>query len=94
MVRLEWNERALDDLKEIHEYIARDSPNFANLFVKKVYETVQKLKDFPEIGRIVPEMDNPAIRELIFQNYRIIYRNNVENVEILTIIHGSRILRM
>ena len=57
MVRIEWNERALEDLNEIHDYIARDSKNYANLFVKKLYENAQKLKDFPNIGRIVPEVD-------------------------------------
>ena len=94
MVRIEWNEIALEDLKEIHDYIARDSNNYANLFVKKLYDAVQNLKDFPEIGRIVPETNISSIREIIFQNYRIIYRNMVDYVEILTIIHGSRLLRM
>lgn len=61
MVRIEWNERALEDLNEIHDYIARDSKNYANLFVKKIYEIVQKLREFPNIGRIVPEIDNPSI---------------------------------
>ncbi|MHA1150663.1 MAG: type II toxin-antitoxin system RelE/ParE family toxin [Promethearchaeota archaeon] len=56
MVRIEWNERALEDLKDIHEYIARDSKNYANLFIKKIYDSVQKLEDFPNIGRIVPEI--------------------------------------
>lgn len=93
MVRIEWNERALEDLNEIHDYIARDSKNYANLFVKKIYEIVQKLREFPNIGRIVPEIDNPSIREIIFQRYRIVYRNKIDNVEILTIIHGSRLLR-
>ncbi len=62
MVRIEWNEIALEDLKEIHDYIARDSNNYANLFVKKLYDAVQNLKDFPKIGRIVPETNIPSIR--------------------------------
>ena len=94
MVRIEWNERALNDLNEIYDYIARDSKNYANLFVKKLYESTQKLKNFPNIGRIVPEVDNPHIREILFQNYRIIYRNKIEFVEVLTIIHSSRLLRI
>jgi len=94
MVRIEWNERALEDLNEIHDYIARDSKNYANLFVKKLYKSAQKLKNFPNIGRMVPEINNQSIREIQFQNYRIIYRNKIELVEILTIIHGSRLLRI
>ena len=54
MVRIEWNERALEDLNEIYEYITRDSKNYAKLFVKKIYEKIQNLKGFPNIGRIVP----------------------------------------
>ena len=57
MVRIEWTERSLEDLNEIHDYIARDSKNYANLFVKKIYEAVQKLKDFPNIGRVVPKIN-------------------------------------
>jgi addiction module RelE/StbE family toxin len=94
MVRIEWNERALDDLNEIYEYISRDSKNYAKLFVKKIYEKVQDLKKFPKLGRIVPETKNHSIREIIFQNYRVIYRNKTDYVEILTIIHGSRLLRI
>jgi len=94
MVRIEWTDHSLEDLNEIHEYIARDSKNYANLFVKKIYETVQKLKDFPNIGRVVPEGNNPSVREVIFQNYRIIYRKMNNYVEIITIIHGSRLLRI
>ncbi len=94
MVRIEWTERSLEDLNEIHDYIARDSGNYANLFVKKIYETIQKLKDFPKIGRKVPEVNNPSIREIIFQNYRIVYRNMDVYVEIITVIHGSHLLRL
>lgn len=94
MVRIEWTERALEDLNVVHDYIARDSKNYAHLFVKKIYETVQKLKDFPNIGRVVPEVNNPSVREIIFHNYRIVYRNMDNYVEIITVIHGSRLLRI
>ena len=58
------NERALDDLEDISSYIARDSKNYAMLFVKKIYDSVQKLADFPNIGRVVPEVNISNIREL------------------------------
>jgi len=92
MVQIEWTERALEDLKEIYDYIARDSFNYANLFVKRVYETIQKLKIFSNIGRIVPELNNLSVREIIYQNYRIVYRIKNDYVEIITVIHGSRLL--
>lgn len=94
MVQIEWTERSLEDLNEIHDYIARDSKSYATLFIKKIYNTVQKLKEFPNMGRIVPEVNIPSVRELIFQNYRIVYRIIDEIVEIITVFHGSRLLRL
>ena len=94
MVRIEWTERSLEDLNEIRDYIARDSKSYANLFAKKLYDAVQKLKEFPNIGRLVPEVNITSVREIIFQNYRIIYRNMIDYIEIITIFHGSRLLRL
>ena len=94
MVRIEWIERSLEDLNEIHDYIARDSKTYANLFIKKLYDAVQKLKEFPKMGRIVPEINILSVREIIFQNYRIVYRIINNNVEIITIFYGSRLLRL
>ena len=93
MAKIEWTERALADLKQIHDYIARDSFFYADSFANKVYMRIQALRSSPEIGRKVPEMDDPSIRELIFQSYRIIYEIENDMVKIVTIIHGSRVLR-
>ena len=94
MVRIEWTDRSLEDLKNIYDYIARDSKSFASLFSKKLYETVQKLKEFPNMGRIVPEVNIPSVREIIFQNYRIIYKIKTDYIEIITVFHGSRLLKL
>ena len=55
-------------------------------------EDLETIADFPMMGRIVPEIVDTAIRELLLGNYRIIYRLNGEVIEILTIYHGSRLL--
>ena len=94
MVRIEWTERSLEDLNEIHDYIARDSKSYANLFIKKLYAAVQKLKEFPNLGRVVPEVYILSVREIIFQNYRIIYRTMTDYIEIITVFHGSRLLNL
>ncbi len=59
-----------------------------------IYNTVQKLKELPNIGRIVPEVNIPSVRDIIFQNYRIIYRTMNDFVEIITVFHGSHLLRL
>ncbi|HKB68739.1 MAG TPA: type II toxin-antitoxin system RelE/ParE family toxin [Pyrinomonadaceae bacterium] len=42
------------------------------------------------VGRIVPEKNDENVRELIYQNYRIIYRIKRDQIELLTVIHGAR----
>ena len=62
MVR--WSGPARMDLKRIHDYIANDSRYYAKKVVQTIVERTEELMVFPEIGRIVPEIDNPNIREL------------------------------
>ncbi len=86
-----WSEIAEADLDDIYDYIARDVPYYAELFVDKLIETTDKLEDQPRLGRMVPEADDrDDVRELILQGYRIIYLLQEEQLLILTVIHGSR----
>jgi toxin ParE1/3/4 len=57
-----------------------------------VLVAVERLADFPNSGRVVPELKDPAIREIIFGNYRIVYRVKGDLVEVLTVYHGARLL--
>jgi len=63
--KLIWSPSAQLDLKDIAAFIAEDSPSAAHRFVKSLFEVVERLADFPEFGRIVPEFDDPGIREVI-----------------------------
>ena len=87
---IEWSARARTDLRELQTYIAQDSPHYARRFVEKIFKAVETLTEHPQIGRKVPEADREDIRELIFQNYRIIYRIKPRHVYIVTVLHGSR----
>jgi toxin ParE1/3/4 len=92
MAQVRWTPQAADDLDAIAEFIARDSPHFAALFVADILQTVDRLADFPESGRVVPEIGEKSIREIIFGSYRIIHRWRSEAIEILTVYHGARLL--
>ena len=92
MAPVRWTPQAADDLDAIAEFIARDSPHFAGLFVADILQSVDRLVDFPESGRMVPEIGEKSIRELILGSYRIIYRRRSEAVEVLTVHHGARLL--
>ncbi len=90
-MKLYWSDVAEADLDDIYDYIARDVPYYAELFVDKLIESTDKLEDHPKIGRRVPEADDrDDVRELIVQGYRIIYLVTADEIHILTVIHGSR----
>jgi len=89
-MRVEWSEPALQDLENLRDYIAKDSPVYAQQFIEKIFEAVTRLTTFPELGRLVPEADRPDVRELIFHSYRIIYCLKNDAVFIVTVLHGSR----
>jgi plasmid stabilization system protein ParE len=91
-MRIIWSPLAVDRVSEIAEYIARDNPTAAEDWTDTVFGKVEHLKSFPESGRIVPEINNPRIRALIYSNYRIIYRIEEKRLSVLTVRHGKQIL--
>ena len=93
MVEIEWSESAKNDFQNIANYISQDSPRYSEYFIKGVLEKIDFLRDFPKMGRKVPESDDQNDRELIFQRYRIIYNISHEKITIEMIIHGSRQLK-
>lgn len=89
-MKIEWTKPALLDLENVRDYIRRDSEYYAYRFIQRIIEAVENLAMFPEMGRNVPESEESNIRELLFSNYRIMYRVEAERILILTVIHGSR----
>lgn len=73
----------------IHDYIARDSPHYAQRFVERLIAAVDPLERFPQLGRVVPEGDGRH-RELLVASYRIIYRAEGQEILVVTVVHGSR----
>ena len=92
MVELRWTQQASADLEAITTFIAMDSPHFASIFALDVLAAVERIPEFPHLGRIVPELHKPTVREIILGNYRIVYRLTEDFAEILTIWHGARLL--
>ncbi len=89
-MKIEWTEPAISDLESIREYIAKDSEYYASRFIGKILEAVEQVGHFPEMGRRVPEAEEENVRELLFQNYRIMYRAQPQRILILTVIHAAR----
>lgn len=91
-MKIIWSPLAIDRITELAEYIAQDNPSAAQTWVESIFQKGESLKKFPKSGRIVPEITNEEIREIIFGNYRIIYRYDGKQISMLTIRHGKQIL--
>ncbi len=87
---LVWTETAQAHLEAIRAYIALTSPLYANLTVHRLVRRAGQLRDFPNVGRPVPERPNTDLRELLELSYRIIYRPHADVVTVLAVIHGRR----
>lgn len=93
MKKIVWTKTAIADLDNIHHYIAQDSLFYADTFCLEILQTVEQLEKFPKIGRKVPEWNEDKIRELVVSDYRIIYEIHMLRIEILTVIHGAKLLK-
>jgi addiction module RelE/StbE family toxin len=93
MEKIIWSELALEDLKNIHDYISKDSIVYANRIIEKIILRIEQLDSFPKSGSVVPELNIISIRELIQNNYRIIYKITSQKFFIVSIHHSARIIK-
>ena len=89
--RIVWSAAALRDLEEIHDFIAQNSPRYAAVVAARLVAAVDRLREFPESGRIVPELRDPVVREVIHGSYRIVYELRAGTAEVLTVFRASRL---
>ncbi|HBC32151.1 MAG TPA: type II toxin-antitoxin system RelE/ParE family toxin [Clostridiales bacterium] len=89
-MKIIWTKSAVLNLESIKSYIAQDSQYYAVELIEKVFGAVEKLSVFPRLGREVPEIKKENIREIIYRNYRILYRIDTEVLYIIAIIHAAR----
>ena len=75
-----WSSPAKNDLKRIHDYIYVDSHFYAKKVIQVIIEESNKLADFPKLGRVVPELMDENIRELLVYSYRLIYQIRQNNI--------------
>lgn len=91
---LHWTAESLERLSEIEEFIARDCPERAVRFVELIIDHAEDILPHNHLaGRIVPEIGNPLIRELILKGYRIVYQIKPNCIEMLSVFEGHRLLR-
>ncbi len=91
MTSVNWTLKAQAALDNIYDYIYQEAPYYAQRVVQHIIESANRLDAFPLSGRVVPEAERDDIREVIFQNYRVIYWvMDKDRIDILTVLHGSR----
>lgn len=90
-MKILWSDKALDDLECIGDYVAQDNPGAANRLVSRLWTRVAALRTHPRLGRMVPEMIDETLREVIEGNYRIVYKLGEDSIAILTVFEGHRL---
>ena len=93
--KIEWTNRALKDLHDIYEFIAKDSSRYAQIQIENIQDAASNLYSFPLIGRKVPEFPHLSYREILVGNYRFIYRydDKYNQIFVMAIVHGKRLLK-
>ena len=92
-IEIRITETAYLDLEDVENYVSQSSPKIGREFINKIFKKIELLYEHPKIGKKVPEFDNDRIRELIQGKYRIVYRvASDELIEVLRVIHGSRLM--
>ncbi len=91
-MRLRWTEKASADALSIHTYIAERSESYADSVYERLLVRSQQLIDHPLSGSIVPEYGREDIREVFLHSFRLVYFVAPDEIQILTIVHGARIL--
>ncbi len=92
-LRLVWSAPALDDLDEIAAWIAADNPRAAAKLVERALAAVERLKEHPNSGRRLPELEVTRYREVIVSPCRIIYRRDRSTLLIVHVVRSERLLR-
>lgn len=91
-MRVHWTDNAIEHLVGIYGYISQNSPVYAKRMVDKITRRSEQISDFPMSGRKVPEYESDEIREVIEKPYRIIYRIKPDQIDVLAVVHGARLL--
>ena len=90
---LRWTERAVLHLEALVDYVSLTSPVYAEGIVSRIDQRLQLACTHPEIGKVVLEVEDSALRELVVPPYRIFYRIRTDAIEVLAIVHERRHLR-
>ncbi len=90
-MRVKFLISAMEEMRSIKTYIAKDNPKAAIIMIKRIRAAVKHLTDFPYSGRIIPETSNPQLREVIVSNYRVMYQITDTAIHIFAVYEGHKL---
>ena len=94
-ITIRFAESAVADLEEIKRWYAeQDVSDVGDRLISEIFERVETLRDHPDIGRVVPEFDQPFLRELVHPPFRIVYRREPKHVQIVRVWRSERLLQL
>ena len=85
-----WAPEALDRIEDFAQSMAQHDEQLAAQWIDDLFERVEVLSHLPRSGRLVPEANREDLREIIWKNYRIIYRLQAGTIEVLTLFHSRQ----
>lgn len=74
MVQINWSRQAVEDIYAASEYHRQMSVKYADTLVDRIFEKTHLLEKHPRMGRMVPELGRDDVRELLYKQYRMVYR--------------------
>lgn len=92
MAQVRWTERAARDLQSIYDYVAEDNQAAAERLFLSLVSATDRLREFPESGRVIPRYEKLGVREIIVRPYRVAYRVVGDEIRIEKVHHGARLL--
>ena len=94
-VSIRFADSAVADLEALRTWYSNQGvPEVGNRIVKDIFRRIEALRDYPEMGRIVPEFTQPYLRELIYPPFRIVYRCDPRQIWIVRVWRSERLLAL
>jgi plasmid stabilization system protein ParE len=91
--RISLSESAVRDLQEVRQwYDFQSAPEVGERLVREILACLDQLAEFPESGRVVPEFDQPWLRELVRPPFRVVYRLDGERVRVVRVWRSERLM--
>ena len=89
-MKVHWTAAARAQLRDIHSFVARSSPQYAKKLVDRLTRRSQQIGAFPQSGRVVPDVNDVNVREVLEGPYRIIYHILDDQVDVIAVVHSAR----